>query len=216
MDPSPETEALYTAISHKRKVEGGHSADLISAVLQQGIPLRKSGPSIAVLPFANLAEDPAQQHVSDGITEDIITELSRYRELFVIARSSSFSFRGTNTPAGEIGRILGVAYMADGSLRKLGNRIRVSVQLVEAGTSRQIWAERYDRDLEDIFAIQDEIARTIAVTLVGHIERSHAEQARQKPTSSWAAYDYVLQARQCVDRYDTKAANPSYSPKRAP
>jgi TolB-like protein len=192
--------------SPAKDVEGGDPANSMSAVLQQGAAPRKSGPSIAVLPFANLAGDPTQQHLSDGITEDIITELSRYRELFVIARSSSFSFRGRNISASEIGRILGAVYMADGSLRKLGNRIRVSVQLVEAGTSRQIWAERYDRDLEDIFAIQDEIARTIAVTLVGHIERSHAEQTWRRPTSSWAAYDYVLQARQCVDHYDTKAA----------
>jgi TolB-like protein len=163
-------------------------------------------PSIAVLPFINMSGNPEQEYFSDGITEDIITELSRYPELFVVARSSSFAFLGKDTPATEVGRILGVAYLLDGSLRRVGGRIRVSVQLIEADTGRHIWAERYDRNLEDVFAIQVDIAQIITATLVGHIERTHAEQTRRKPTSSWAAYDYVLQARQCVDRYDLDSA----------
>jgi TolB-like protein len=123
-------------------------------------------PSIAVLPFTNMTSDPEQQYLSDGITEDIITELSRYREMVVIARNSSFLYRDRSTEMRWVGRGLGAEYLVEGSLRKAGDRIRVTAQLIEAVTGSQIWAERYETDLKDIFAIQDEVAQTIAATLV--------------------------------------------------
>ena len=118
-----------------------------------------------MLPFVNLSADPTQQYLSDGITEDIITELSRYRELLVIARNSSFQYRDKANDMKHIGGELGVEYLVDGSLRKAGDRLRVTAQLIEAETGSHIWAERYDRNLEDVFAIQDEVTRTIATTL---------------------------------------------------
>ena len=122
-------------------------------------------PSIAVLPFTNMSGDPEQEYFSDGITEDIITELSRFRSLFVIARNSSFHYKGQSPKVQDVGRELGVQYVVEGSVRKAGNRVRVTAQLVEAATGNHIWAERYDRDLEDIFAVQDELVHTITATV---------------------------------------------------
>src|SRR5215471_10029598 len=130
--------------------------------VSQPLPLPDK-PSIAVLPFANMSADPEQEFFADGIAEDIITALSRYPFLFVIARNSSFTYKGRAVDVKQIGRELGVRYVLKGSLRKFGNRIRITAQLVEAETGKHVWAERYDRDLTDIFAIQDEI--TEAVTL---------------------------------------------------
>jgi adenylate cyclase len=114
-------------------------------------------PSIAVLPFANMSGDPEQEYFADGMVEEIITALSRIRWLFVIARNSSFTYKGQMVDVKQVGRELGVRYVLEGSLRKFGNRVRVTAQLVEAETGKHVWAERYDRDLADIFAVQDEI-----------------------------------------------------------
>jgi TolB-like protein len=165
-------------------------------------------PSIAVLPFTNMSGDPEQQYFSDGITEDIITELSRFRELFVIARNSSFRFRDKSVDVKRIGRELGVGCVVEGSVRRAGNRIRVTAQLVEVTTGSHLWAEHYDRDLQDIFAVQDEIAQTVVATLVGRLTASGADRARSKPTEHWAAYDFFLQGRECVNRYDVETAEP--------
>ena len=118
-------------------------------------------PSIAVLPFTNMSGDPEQEYFSDGITEDIITELSRFRTLLVIARNSSFSYKGLSTIVQEVARNLGVEYVVEGSVRKAGNRVRIVAQLIEGSTGNHIWAERYDRELEDVFAVQDELSQTI-------------------------------------------------------
>ena len=122
-------------------------------------------PSIAVLPFTNMSGDPEQEYFSDGMTEDIITELSRFRSLLVIARHSSFTFKGQAVDIKRIGRELGVRYVVEGSVRKAGNRIRVTSQLIETASGKHVWAERYDRELEDIFAIQDDLVRTIVSTV---------------------------------------------------
>jgi TolB-like protein/Flp pilus assembly protein TadD len=156
-----------------------------------GLPLPDK-PSIAVLPFTNMSGDPEQEYFSDGITEDIITELSRFRDLFVIARHSSFAYRDKAATIEQVGRDLGVHYLLEGSVRKAGNTIRVSAQLVDAMTSHHLWAERYDRELEDIFAVQDEITQTIVATLAGRVEDATRERAKRKSTDSLAAYDYVL------------------------
>jgi len=167
-----------------------------------------SRPSIAVLPFTNMSGDPDQQYLSDGITEDIITELSRYKELFVIARNSSFQFRDKSVDMKRVGRDLGVEYLVEGSLRKAGGRIRITAQLIEASSGTHLWADRYDRDLEDIFDIQDEVTQTIAATLVGQLGRTKAERTRRKPTGLWVAYDYFLRGTDHANRWDAHAAIP--------
>ncbi len=160
-----------------------------------------------MLPFRNLNADPNQQYLSDGITEDIITELSRYRELMVIARNSSFQFREHSADITHIGRELGADYLVEGSLRKAGDRLRITAQLVEAASGSHLWAERYDRDVRDVFEIQDAVTQTIAATLFSQLARSHADRARRTPTKSWQAYDFVLQGLQCINRYDSQQAN---------
>jgi TolB-like protein len=166
-------------------------------------------PSIAVLPFANMSGDPEQQYFSDGITEDIITELSRYRSLLVIARNSCFQFRGPSVDIPAVRRALGVRYIVEGSVRKAGPRVRVTAQLIDAVSQSHLWAEKYDRDMDDIFALQDEVTRAIAATLEGRVAASGAEMAGRKPTGNWSAYDYFLRAREhLLQRYDLTAAEP--------
>ncbi|MGF6309915.1 TolB-like protein/Tfp pilus assembly protein PilF [Bradyrhizobium sp. i1.8.4] len=155
-------------------------------------PAVSDRPSLAVLPFLNLNGDPGQDYFSDGITGDIIAELSRFRSLFVVARHSSFAYKHKTPEIKRVGRELGVRYVAEGSVRKADNRVRVSVQLLDATTGYSLWTARYDRDLEDIFALQDEIVRAIVAALPGRIEDAGREIARRKPTSSFTAYDLVL------------------------
>ena len=158
-------------------------------------------PSIAVLPFTNMSGNPEQEYFSDGITEDIITELARFRSLFVIARHSSFTFKGQSPDLQSIGKKLGVQYIVEGSVRRAGERVRINAQLVEAATGNHIWAERYDRLLDDIFAVQDEVTRTIVTTLPGRLEGDYAERARRKPTASMTAYDNLLRGHMHCHRY---------------
>jgi adenylate cyclase len=152
-------------------------------------------PSIAVLPFVNMSGDPEQEYFSDGITEDIITELSRFHELLVIARNSSFAYKGRSVNVTEIGRELGVHYIVEGSVRKAGNRVRVTAQLTDSRSGAHLWAERYDRDLEDIFAVQDELAQAIVTMLPIQLQSSMLETIRAKPTENLSAYEYLLRGR---------------------
>ena len=175
-----------------------------TATLKMSTQPRK--PSIAALPFSNMNVDPDQQYLCDGITEDIITELSRYRDLMVIARNSSFQYRDKSMDMKRVARELGVEYLVEGSIRNAAGRIRVTAQLIEAENGSHIWAQRYERELKDVFAIQDEVAQTIAASLVGQVERTHAGKARRRPTESWAAYDCYLQAIECNNRYDTEGS----------
>jgi TolB-like protein len=149
-------------------------------------------PSIAVLPFTNMSGDPEQEYFSDGITEDIITELSRFPTLFVIARHSSFAFRAQTFDVREIGGKLGVRYIVEGSVRTAGDRMRITAQLIDVETGNHIWAERYDRAIEDIFDVQDEVTSAIVATLPGQIEKSVIERAGRKRTESMTAYDCLL------------------------
>lgn len=161
-------------------------------------------PSVAVLPFVNLSSDPEQDYFSDGITEDIITELSRFRSIFVIARHSSFSFRDRSMRTREIASELGVQYVADGSVQRADNRLRVNVRLVEAATDAQLWSERYDREIEDILLVQDEVAATVAATIGGRVE---ARRSRKRIDAAGVeSYDYVLRAQSLYYQVD-KAAN---------
>jgi TolB-like protein/class 3 adenylate cyclase/Tfp pilus assembly protein PilF len=169
----------------------GWAKEPAQAVGGASLPLPDK-PSIAILPFDNLSGQPEETYFSDGITEDIITGLARFRSLFVIARNSSFAFRGKPINLADIGRRLGVSYLLEGSVRRAGERVRISAQLIEAATGSHLWAERYDRSLEDIFAVQDEVAQTIVSTLVGRIEDARLRQAFGGPTDSLAAYDCLL------------------------
>jgi len=148
---------------------------------------------VAVLPFTNMS-GPEEDYFADGITDDIITELSRFSELFVIARNSSFQYKGKAIDIRRVGRELGVRYVLEGSVRRAGDRIRVSAQLIEADTGTHLWAEHYDRNLEDVFAVQDEVVRTIVTILAAHVRVAETERSRSKPPNSWQAYDYYLQA----------------------
>jgi adenylate cyclase len=151
--------------------------------------------SVAVLPFANMSGDPEQEFFADGLTEDIITELSRFRDLLVISRNSTFVYKGRSVNLQEVARALKVQYVVEGSVRKAGNRVRITVQFIDAETDRHIWAERFDRELEDIFAIQDEVAASIVSTLSGRLEAVVQERAIRKPTDNMAAYECVLAAK---------------------
>ena len=151
-------------------------------------------PSIAVLPFINMSGNPEQQYFSDGITEDIITELSRWHELRVLSRNSSFQYRDKAADAKRIGRELDVHYVVEGSIRQIGDRLRVTAQLVDTQSGSHLWAERYDRSLQEIFAVQDDVVQTIVATLVGRMQAAGADLAKRKPPTSLAAYDCVLRA----------------------
>jgi adenylate cyclase len=152
-------------------------------------------PSIAVLPLVNMSGDPEQEFFADGLTEDIITELSRFHDLLVISRNSTFVYKGKAVKVQEVAREFGVDYLLEGSVRKAGDRIRVTVQLIDAETDRHIWAERYDRELADIFSIQDEMTRAIVATLPGRVEAATHNRATRKPTDNMAAYECVLTAK---------------------
>jgi TolB-like protein len=149
-------------------------------------------PSIVVLPFLNLSGDPAQEYFSDGITEDIITELSRWRGLAVRSRSASFRYRGVAVDMQQVARELDVRFFVEGSIRRMGERIRISVQLIDVETGSHIWSEKFDRGLEEIFAVQDQVVQRIVGTLVGRVQVSVNERARRKPPTSLAAYECVL------------------------
>ncbi len=146
-------------------------------------------PSIAVLPFDNMSGDPEQEYFADGISEDIITELSKFRWFFVIARNSTFTYKGSAVDIKRVGKELGVRFVLEGSVRKVGNRVRVSAQLIEAATGNHIWAERYDRQLDDIFALQDEITRTIASAVEPELSGFERDIAMRKPTENLGAWD---------------------------
>jgi adenylate cyclase len=146
-------------------------------------------PSIAVLPFDNMSTDPEQAFFADGISEDITTELSKFRSLFVIARNSSFAFKGQSIDVKEVGRKLGVRYVVEGSVRRSRNRVRVTAQLVDAVDDKHLWAERYDRELEDIFAVQDEVTNAIVSTIEPHLASTERQRARRKPTESLGAWE---------------------------
>ncbi len=164
-------------------------------------PLEKPAkPSIAILPFTNMSGDPEQEYFSDGITEDIITELSRFRTLFVIARNSSFAFKGQSMNARDIAKKLGVQYIVEGSVRRAGNRARVTAQLIEAEDGNHLWAERYDRNLEDIFDVQDEVTQAIVSALPGRLDAAAVERSRRRPSESLTAYDYLLQGESFLRR----------------
>jgi adenylate cyclase len=163
------------------------------------IPPRR--PSIVVLPFANMSGDAEQEYFSEGITEDIITNLSHYHSFFVISRSTSFTYKGSGVDVSKVGRELGVRYVLEGSVRRSSNRLRISAQLIEAATGHHLWANRYDRELADVFALQDEISQSIAAAIEPGIIAAEIQQARHKEPGQLDAWDRTVRAHWHICRF---------------
>jgi TolB-like protein/class 3 adenylate cyclase len=159
-----------------------------------------SKPSIAVLAFTNMSGDPEQEYFSDGISEEIITELSKLPELYVIARNSTFVYKGKPVDVKRVGRELGVRYVLEGSVRKAANRVRVTGQLIDTATGAHLWAERFDGQLSDVFDLQDEVTSKVVAALVPKIERAEMEYAKRKPTESLNAYDCYIRGKASFNR----------------
>jgi adenylate cyclase len=198
--PESETANLYEAIRRHRDTPSQ----------MQSEPVSSNRPSIAVLPFENLSGDPEQRYFSDGITEDIITELSRNHGLFVIARNSSFQYRDQASDVKRIGRELGTHYVVEGSIRRMGPRIRIAVQLIDASSGSHLWAERYDRDLQDIFEIQDQVTAAIVGAIVGQVEAAGIDKVRHKRTDNFVAYDYFLRGLEHFNRSGSDDTLPAH------
>jgi len=204
--PEVETERLHQSILEKRRARRADTEAAPAVIpaeakaLLDPSPLRReleveslsTKPSIAVLPFDNMSGDPEQDYFADGIVEEITTALSRFRQLFVIARNSSFSYKGRAVDVKEVGRELGVRYVLEGSVRKSQNRVRIAGQLVEAATGVHLWADRFDGALEDIFDLQDNVTESVIGAIVPRLEQAEIERATRKPTTSLGAYDYYL------------------------
>jgi adenylate cyclase len=173
----------------------GAFRELSSASPSNPALLLPDKPSIVVLPFQNMSGDPEQEYFVDGLTEDLITELSRFRSLFVIARNSAFVYRGRSVRVQDVAHDLGVRYVVEGSVRKEGKRIRVTAQLVDAASGSHIWAQRFDRDVEDVFAVQSEVTQSIVALLTRRLEDADLERVIRKQTASLVAYDYVLRVK---------------------
>jgi adenylate cyclase len=163
-------------------------------------------PSIAVLPFVSMSDEPAQEYFSDGMTEDLITDLAKLSGLFVIARNSVFTYKGKAVKPDQVSRELGVRYMLEGSVRKANNRVRITAQLVDTTTGGHLWAERYDRDLQDIFAVQEEIAQRITAALALQLTQQEAEHMAQKGTNNPEAWEHFMRGTELYRHY-TKEAN---------
>ena len=170
-------------------------------------PALPDKPSVAVLAFQNLSGDPEQEYFADGVVEDIITALSHHRWLFVIARNSSFTYKGRAVDVKQIGRELGVRYVLEGSVRKAANRVRITGQLIDATTGAHLWAERFEGTLDDIFELQDRIAADVVGEIAPQLERAEIERAKRKPTENLNAYDYYLRGMANLNRGTREAVD---------
>jgi len=203
-------ESLVQCVSDVRRAIGDQAQAVIKTVPRRGYrfiaevssdhaeppgrPQPARRPSVAVLPLVNMSGDPGQDWLCDGVSEDIITELSRFAELVVIARNSTFQFRGKTVDARDVGAQLGARYVLEGSLRRQGEQVRVTAQLVDATTGGHLWAERYDRRINDVFAVQDELARGIAAILAVRVTKAEAERVLLHAPSDWQAHEFYLRA----------------------
>jgi TolB-like protein/class 3 adenylate cyclase len=179
---------------------------LDSGISRPALPL-PAKPSIAVLPFNNMSGDPEQDYFADGIVEDIITALSRMRWLFVIARNSSFIYKGRAVDVKQVGRELGVRYVLEGSVRKAANQVRISGQLIDASSGAHLWADRFGGSLEDIFDLQDQVTTRVVGAIAPKLEHAEIERAQRKPTESLDAYDYFLRGMASFYRRTREAIN---------
>ena len=187
----------YSFVAPVRRVASVGAADAITASAR---PVAQK-PSIAVLPFFNMSGDPEQEYFSEGITEEIITNLSRNRAFFVISRSTSFTYKGPAVNVGKVSRELGVRYVVEGSVRRAGNRVRITAQLIDAETGHHLWADRYDREVVDVFAVQDEIAQSTAGALVPGIISAEIRHAQLKDPGQLGAWDRTVRAHWHIRRF---------------
>ncbi len=176
-----------------RVPEPGFAASISSAQISPPLALPDK-PSIAVLPFANMSGDPEQEYFADGMVEEIITALSRNRWLFVIARNSSFTYKGQSVDVKQVGRDLGVRYVLEGSVRRGGNRVRITSQLIETLSGAHLWAERFDGSLEDIFDLQDKVASSVAGVIEPTLEAAETFRSANRPTNDLTAHGLYLHA----------------------
>lgn len=183
-------------------LQSSHSATAADA---PGLALPDQ-PSIAVLPFQNMSGDPEQDYFADGVVEEIITELARFRSLFVIARNSSFTYRGRSVDVKQVGRELGVRYVLEGSVRRVTNRVRIIAQLIDASTGAHLWADRFEGALEDIFDLQDRVTGRVVGALAPKLEQSAIERAKRKPTGSLGAYEYYMRGMAAIYRFTIREA----------
>jgi len=202
--PEPGTVQLFETI--RQRQDGPIPNDADPGTIEDDAPAAPppplpDKPSIAVLAFENLSGDPEQEYFTDGIVEEIITALSRMRWLFVIARNSSFTYKGRAVDIKQVGRELGVRYVLEGSVRKAADRLRISGQLIEASTGVHLWADRFDGDLKDVFDLQDRVASSVIGAIGPKLEQAEIERAKRKPTEHLDAYDYYLRAMASVYRW---------------
>ena len=197
--PSPETEALHRMIRDHPDTFASPRPDQPPAAPHQEVPVGEtrpaSKPSIAILPFTNLSGDPGQQYFSDGITNDLITDLSRFSGLFVIASNSTFNYRGEGVEVRQVSRELGVRYVVQGSVQRGGGRVRINAQLIDTATSAHLWAKRYDREAPSLFEIQDELVEAIVTELAVKLDLVERERAKRKMPENLSAYDLWLRSR---------------------
>lgn len=181
-------------------------SDFPAAADTSALPL-PALPSIAVLPFQNMSGDPEQDYFADGMVEEIITTLSRFRSLFVIARNSSFTYKGSSVDVKQVGRELGVRSVLEGSVRKSADRVRITAQLIDASTGAHLWADRFDGALEDIFELQDRVAERVVGALAPKLEQKAIECAKRKPTERLSAYEFYLRGMAAIYRFTVREAN---------
>lgn len=188
---------IYAARSHDRTAVDASTATSGNRPL----PLPEK-PSIAVLPFQNMSGDPEQEYFSDGMVEDIITALSRFKSLFVIARNSSFTYKGKVADIKQVGRELGVRYVLEGSVRKAGGKVRITGQLIEAATGAHLWADRFDGPLDDIFELQDKVTSSVVAAIAPRLDQAEIDRSEKKPTESLHAVDLYYRALQCIRQFN--------------
>jgi TolB-like protein/DNA-binding SARP family transcriptional activator len=224
---------LYKVLCERLRRELGVKPESATTQLHESIQLRRAGsalpiapspaeaapqseplpaqlplpakPSIAVLPFENMSGDPEQQYFADGMVEEIITSLSRFRNLFIIARNSSFTYKGRAMDVKQVGRELGVRYVLEGSIRKAGERLRISGQLIDASTGAHLWADRFDGALAEVFDLQDKVAISVVGAITVRLEEAEIERAKRKPTESLDAYDHYLRGLALADQFAKEA-----------
>jgi TolB-like protein/tetratricopeptide (TPR) repeat protein len=184
----------FRFVGQVREAQGATAAEVAdhSAELPKPALALPNKPSVAVLPFANLSSDPEQEYFADGVVEDITMALSRFRWLFVIARNSSFTYKGRAVDVKQVGRELGVRYVLEGSVRKAGNRVRIAGQLIDAETGAHLWADHFDGALEDMFDLQDHVTSSVVGAIAPKLQREEIKRAKRKPTENLDAYDYYL------------------------
>lgn len=206
MEPEAQTNSLAAALQLR---EGADYRPAPAPDIAPHLPApmkQDDRPSVAVLPFQNLSGDAEQEYFADGIVEDIITALARFRHLFVIARNSSFTYKGRAVDTKQVGRELNVRYVVEGSVRRSGERLRIGGQLIDASTGAHLWADRFDGPLVDIFDLQDKVASSIVGAITPKVEEAEIERAKRKPTESLDAYDYYLRGLAVFDRTATSRA----------